>query len=695
MMTKTRKSKLPAQILRVGIGLLTLCISTIDLRADDASAPGSPNEIWVASLDLGKMRQDFGRPQVDKSIGQHPISIGKVAFGHGIGTHANSSLYLDLHNQAQRFSASVGVDDDAGSPSALVRFKIYSGDNRLLWKSSEMKTDQAPESVDLDLRGVSTILLLASAGGGGINFDHCDWADAKITFTGKAPVAIDLPRPDPGILTPPAPATPRINGPEVFGVRPNSPFLYTVPVSGKGPFVISAENLPGQLSLDATTGRITGQFPTAGRFSVVLHAKNDLGTAEKHFQIIVKDRIRLTPPMGWNSWNCWGDSVSQEKVLISAKSMVDKGLRDHGWSYINIDDGWQGVRGGDFNGIQPNKKFPDMKALADTIHSMGLHFGIYSTPWQRSYASYIGSSCDEEDGTYAWIKAGFHDENFKYTPQPADRNRYHGGFGKVSFVDQDVKQWAAWGIDYLKYDWHPIDVAHTQPMSEALATSGRDIVYSLSNGAPIAHGADWARLANCWRTGDDIFDNWTSMIGEALGAAKWTEFAGPGHYNDPDMLVVGRVGWGKPHPTGLTRDEQYTHVSLWCLLSAPLLIGCDMGKLDDFTLSLLTNDEVLALDQDPLCRPATLVRDEENQKVFVKTLADGSLAVGLVNMGLFPARLDAQWKDFGLSGQQTVRDLWRQKDLGTFDNTFETTVDSHGIALLKISPASSDLKGAH
>src|SRR5512142_471199 len=164
----------------------------------------------------------------------------------------------------------------------------------------------------------------------------------------------------PEILTPPAPATPRINGPGVFGVRPGAPFLYAIPATGRRPMTFAVEGLPGGLAVDATTGRITGSLAQPGDYPVTLRAQNALGAATRRFRIVAGDRIALTPPMGWSSWNCWGDAVSQEKVLSSARAMVERGLRDHGWTYINIDDGWQGPRGGEFNAIQPNRKFSQM-----------------------------------------------------------------------------------------------------------------------------------------------------------------------------------------------------------------------------------------------------------------------------------------------------------------------------------------------
>ena len=171
-------------------------------------------------------------------------------------------------------------------------------------------------------------------------------------------------------------------------------------------------------------------------------------------------------------------------------------------------------------------------------------------------------------------------------------------------------------MDYLKYDWNPNEVPETREMYDALRTSGRDVVFSLSNNSPFTNAPALSKIANCWRTTGDIRDNWDSMSKKGFGQDKWEPFAAPGHWNDPDMLVVGRVGWGNPHPTGLTPDEQYTHITLWCLLCAPLLLGCDLDKLDDFTLNLLTNDEVLGVNQDALGKQALCIaRDGDSARL--------------------------------------------------------------------------------
>ena len=501
--------------------------------------------------------------------------------------------------------------------------------------------------------------------------------------------AADSPNSSAPILTLLPPAQPRINGPSRFGVRPGSPFLYTIPATGERPMRFRVENLPAGLTIDTATGQITGSIKRRGEFEVVLQAKNARGTTEKKFKIVVGDKIALAPAMGWNSYNCWADSVDQNKVLRSAKALVASGLINHGWTYINIDDTWQGKREGKDHALLANEKFPDMKGLCDALHKMGLKAGIYSTPWVTSYAKFPGGSSDSPDG--AWSQTLATDKSWR--------------FGKYSFAQVDANQWAAWGFDYLKYDWNPNDAPHVREMSKALRKSGRDIVFSLSNTAPFQHADDWAKWANCWRTTGDIFDSW-SIPGQgyqftiseiAFSQDRWAPFAGPGHWNDPDMLVVGYVGWGNPHPTSLTPDEQYSHISLWCLLSAPLLIGCDLERLDPFTLNLLGNDEVLALDQDALGKQAVRVATFGPVDVFMKELEDGSSALGFFNRDSTEQNFSFNKLSFlGFKTQVHVRDLWHQQDLPDIADTVKEplrmTIPAHGVRLFKLTAAHSNLQ---
>jgi len=483
----------------------------------------------------------------------------------------------------------------------------------------------------------------------------------------------------PECLTPPPPEAPRINGPSVFGVRPGSPFLYSIPVTGRRPVAYGADGLPPGLALDPATGRITGRLAEGATYSVVLHARNAAGSADRRFTIVVGEKIALTPPMGWNSYNCWAESVDQEKILRSARALVASGLADHGWTYINIDDTWQGERGGPHRAIQGNEKFPDMRALCDAVHALGLKAGIYSSPWVTTYAGFRGGSSDSADG--AWQRLKDYEGNKR--------------MGRYEFAANDAAQWADWGFDYLKYDWNPNDVEHTRQMYLALRATGRDIVFSLSNAAPLYAITELSKWAQAWRTTGDIWDTWetpgpwqNSVSEIGFTQDPWAPYGGPGGWNDPDMLVVGRVGWGpKLHATKLTAAEQYTHISLWCLFSAPLLIGCDLEHLDDFTLNLLTNDEVLAIDQDTLGVGARRVATIGAVDVFRKPLGDGSFALGFFNRGDAPHTVTAKLDRLGLPGRRLVRDLWRQRDVGVMEGEMAVSVQSHDVMLYRVSAA--------
>ena len=477
----------------------------------------------------------------------------------------------------------------------------------------------------------------------------------------------------PPSLTPPEAPEPKINGPAIFGVRPGSPVIYSIPATGERPMTFSVDGLPPSLQLDPSKGLITGKLGERGECPLVLHASNSLGTDVKKFRIVVGNRISLTPAMGWSSWNCFGKEITQEKILAVAMAMADSRLSRHGWTYINIDDGWQGLRNATNLAMQGNTNFPDMKGMVDSIHALGLKAGIYSTPWITSYAGFPGGSADNAQGIW---------------------NRGHG-LGKFPFARADAKQWADWGFDYLKYDWHVIDKPHVEEMANALHQSGRDIIFSLSNTAPFSGATNWAVLAESWRTTGDIYDVW--MNGDAdwhysvsemgFSQDRWAPFAGAGHWNDPDMLVVGRVGWGgKQKPTRLTPDQQYTHISLWCLLSAPLILGCDLTHLDPFTLGLLTNDEVLAVDQDELGVQAVRVGTDGPVDFYSKPLANGTRALGVFNRGTEKtAILLNKLKPMGIPGKWKARDLWRQVDLGEVGKDVRLEVPAGGVVLLKLT----------
>jgi alpha-galactosidase len=352
--------------------------------------------------------------------------------------------------------------------------------------------------------------------------------------------------------------------------------------------------------------------------------------------------LARTPPMGWNSWNHFACKVTEADVRAAADAIASNGMKDAGYIFVNIDDCWQGTR--DANGIiQFNEKFHDMKALADYVHGKGLKLGIYSSPGPKTCAGFEGSFGHEE---------------------------------------QDAQTYAQWGIDYLKYDYCsfkgdvPAQIAAYKKMHDALVKAGRPIVFSLCQ-----YGMDrvwtWGPSVggNLWRTTDDISDNYDSMSYIGFGQSGLERFAGPGHWNDPDMLEVGN---GK-----MDADEYRTHMSLWCLLAAPLLAGNDLSKMTPETLATLTNPEVIALDQDPAGIQGRRVAQEGPLEVWVKPLADGSKGVGLFNRGESVMPVTAYFRDIGVGESAAIRDLWARKDLGRFHGSFTAEVPKHGAVLIK------------
>ena len=497
------------------------------------------------------------------------------------------------------------------------------------------------------------------------------------------------------ILTPPAPDTPRINGPKVYGARPDADFLFRIPATGIRPMSFEAKGLPKGLKLDPDTGIIRGKVRKGGIYNVSLKATNKIGTAERVLKIVIGDQLALTPPMGWSSWNCYGTGITQERAMATAQALLKTGLADYGYSYINIDSGWQGIRDGKENALQPNSAFPDMKALGDYLHENGLKFGIYSSPWMGTYTGHLGSSSDDPEGKSWWVEEGSVTPYYQVDQTKITRDSLFR-FGEYSFARQDARQWAEWGVDFLKYDWNAIDAWWLKDMRSALLATGRDIILSLSCHTGYALGPVLQENSELWRTaGGDLKDSWDKIVAAGIKQERWAGYTRPGSWPDADMLVLGKIGWGRGHMreferhwTHLTADEQYTHMSLWALLSSPLIIGCDLTEIDDFTLSLLTNNEVIDVNQDPLAFQAAKFSGDEDHAVYIKPLEDGSVAIGLFNFSDTTRMIGFRPHNLGLIGQQTIRDIWRQKDIAKIEQTdwWETPVRSHGVKLLKVSP---------
>lgn len=593
-----------------------------------------------------------------------PLKIGGREFQVGLGTHAPSEAVVNLKGSATRFEAVVGIDDNAPGEGEAI-FEIWL-DGKRLARTPVLKRGDEQHRLSVDVSGGQYLVLRALEGPRGGEHAHANWGDAHLTLKPDADerpqmsnAPYEPPRPIARIMPP---ARPRINGPRVVGTTPGRPFIFRVPATGEGELSFSAANLPAGLRLDSATGIISGAVQEAGQHTVTLQVSNRNGSDTRELRIEAGDgKLALTPPLGWNSWQIYAVRVTGDDIRRSADALIESGLAAHGFQYVCIDDGWEGARDPVTGELGANDKFGDMKALADYVHAKGLKIGIYSSPGPLTCQRFAGSYEHEQ---------------------------------------QDAATFARWGMDYLKYDLcslkRMIDVKNLDAMQhpyrimgDALRQQPRDIVYSLCQyGWLDVWKWGTAVGGNLWRTTDDIGDFWGTVAGNGFAESDHAQYAGPGHWNDPDMLVVGQLGPGwaaEVHPTLLTPNEQVTHITHWTMAAAPLILGCDLTRLDQWTLDLMTNDEVLAVNQDALGTAGRRVSRDGFLEVWSRPLEDGSLAVALFNRSVLPGTVTAKWSDLGVDGSRNVRDLWQQKDLGRFDGSFSEQLPGHGCVLLKLS----------
>ena len=640
--------------------------------------------ILLQSLDLKFMKQDYGKAQPGKSITGKPLMLGGKTYDNGVGSHANSTCWFALGGQGERFQATVGVDDNANGPGTVV-FRIV-GDDRELWQSGVMKPGEAAKKVDIDLKGIRHLLLESTDAGDNISYDHADWVDARFIMAQGQPQPIPAPGDEMILLTPKPGPQPRVNGPTIYGASPGKPFLYRIPCQGQRPLRFSTDGLPASLSLNPETGIITGTTPPAGTYRITLRAANAQGESARLFRLVAGETLALTPPMGWNHWYVHYDRITDALMREAADVMIRSGMADVGYSYVNIDDCWMnapkhkdplrvGPLRDDQGEILPNKHFPNMKGLADYIHAKGLKAGLYTSPGTLTCGGFAGTFGHEE---------------------------------------QDAKTFAAWGYDFVKYDWcsyghiakggspndeniphwgdkAPTLEAYQYPyrlMGKLLKQQPRDMIFNLCQ---YGMGDVWewgAKVGgHSWRTSGDLGFELNRITDVAINNAKYRAWNQPGAWNDPDYLQIGYIGsastMGQPEPCPLTPNEQYTYMSLWSLSAAPLIFSGDMGKLDEFTVNVLCNPEVIDVNQDALGQCGTVVMLTPKTYLMVKDLENGDKAVGFFNRGDKLATLTAPWPVLGLVGPAIVRDLWRQQDLGTAASIHDVKVPPHGVVMLR------------
>lgn len=468
-----------------------------------------------------------------------------------------------------------------------------------------------------------------------------------------------------------------VNGPDRIGVVTGKPFVYLIPATGQGPLRYSASGLPEGLALNPATGVITGTTQAQGNFAVTLTVIDSQGRHPRRVSFVSgPNAIALTPPMGWNSWYVHGCNISDQKIRQAADLLVSTGLAAHGYNYVNIDDCWQSHRDQATGEVVPKPSFPNMKALADYVHSKGLRIGIYTSPGAETCGHHPGS----------------------------------GGH-----LAQDVATYARWGMDFVKYDWcmfrddprqkrqmFQSEPAAYQAMSNLLYRSPRAMVHQICQYGEYNVWEWGARVGgNLWRTNNDLADVWQAVVRNGFNNVPMSRHQSGGHWNDLDMLIVGKSNWPRrigdyeipqtaPRPTQLTPVEQYTHITLWALMASPLIFSGDLTQIDPLTRRLITNDDVLAVNQDRAAHPAEYHQFSErgDLRVITRRLADGALALGLFNLTGREANIRVSFAELGLAayGPHKVRDLWSHAERVSRGDGVSWNVAPHGAAFFRITP---------
>jgi alpha-galactosidase len=420
-----------------------------------------------------------------------------------------------------------------------------------------------------------------------------------------------------------------------------------------------------------------------------------------------------TPPLGWNSYDAFGDSVTEAEVLANATYVKDK-LLAHGWNYIVVDFRWYDPEPtGDDHALNQKRtgaklasdgfgrmvpaenRFPSsaggkgFKPLADTLHGMGLKFGFHymrGIPRQS-----VNNKTPIEGSTFTAADAGDPRNTCGWCPDMYGVRSNEAG---QAWYDAMFKLYASWGLDYIKVDdfSNPYRQPEIEMVRKAIDKCGRAIVLSTSAGPTPVNKADHVKVhANLWRISGDFWDTWAKLNQQFDLMNSWKEVAGPGHFPDADMIPFGHIcirskAGGNDRTSRYTHDEQTTLMSFWCLAPSPLMLGGNLPDNTEWDLSVLTNDEVLAVNQDPLVRPATRISQQGRTEVWMRPLKDGSRAAGLFNRSDAATEVSLNWEEAKLSGKWTARDLWQHKDLGPLDTKLARTVPPHGAVLLKLSP---------
>jgi hypothetical protein len=670
------------------------------------AAAAAFDTIWLSSLDLTKATQGWGTPHADQSVEGHPITLHGRVFAHGYGTHSPGRLVIRLRGQALAFHAKVGVDDEVPVGRGSVEFEVVGGGGKILWRSGIMRRFDEPKAADVDISGQDRITLVVTTGGDGFDYDHADWANARIDFSGARPDTAVMESRTLEIAPESRAATPQIAGPTVIGSFPASPFVWRLPVTGEGPFRFRAlSGLPKGTALDSGTGILSGTTPPAGEYSVRLEVRTAKGRTEETLKIASGRIIAATPPMGWNSYDGFGDSVTEDEMMANARFVAEH-LQPFGWDTVVVDYRWYdpGAHNNDPNSragvklemdkfgrlLPPPNRFPSavdgngFRKLAGRLHAMGLRFGIHIMRGIPRQA--VAANCPIEGSVYHAADAADPNDKCGWCP---DMFGVRGGTpAGQAYYDSIFRLYAQWGVDFVKMDdtSAPYHTDEISAVRRAIDRCGRSIVYSLSPGeTPIEDARHVSEHANMWRASGDFWDTWGSLDHAFDLAAKWQGYGGPGHWPDQDMLPLGHLSVGgrsvgPDRQSRFIKNEQITLISLWCLLPSPLMLGGNAADYDSWTQTLLTNREVLALNQD-MSPPARRESKTGDFEAWSRHLANGDLAVGLFNRGETEAVIPLPAFD---RPYRRLRDLWRRKYVPAAGEP-RFTVPPHGAILLRLS----------
>lgn len=649
----------------------------------------SQKNYHIEDLDISNMTSGWKVPSLNKSIKGTLLKIGQVKSRNGIGVNSTSKLMIKVDGFAKRIHGIVGVDDCSNQVGSVVFYIL--GDRKVLWSSGIMHKGDSAMSFNVDLSGIKVIGMLVTDAQDGISYDYADWINVVIE-SDKLPVPLKYDNNE--IVPIPKNSKVSINIPKVIGIVLGKLYHQYIPISGTKPIKVKLEFMPKGSFFDSTKQEIVFMDVPNGIYRIKITAENSFSKDTLSCLIKIGSKNSLTPPLGWNSWNCYGAKINDSLIFSTVKVMHELRLNDYGWSYIIIDDGWQGPRDTQNLTITPNINFNNIENLSSYIVDHGFKLGIYSTPWITSFAGYCGSSSDSTNG---------------YWSNSIHGNRKYIKHGKYTFEKFDVMQFDKWKVDFVKYDWNPIDTAALFRMKKALNESRRNVVFSISNSGDIVDIESYKKSCNLWRTTSDIKGEW--YLGNRDGKngqgfldlmnyhKNFYDYQEPGFWNDPDMLVIGNVGWGNNTHSSLSPFQQMSHFTLWCIWSAPLILGNDFKTIDQTTINLITNTDVIQINQDPLGKQAKEVFNKDGIVIFEKELADSSIAIAVFNTVneyddvsnyfYWPSGITKsvfiKFSDFGFTNC-LIRDLWEQKDLGLFKNYIELKVPEYGVKFIKCIP---------